>query len=500
MSIRADRATVEFAVERMRAAQAAHANRLPPGWLHEISEALGVSRSTLQRYVQHGVPDAIDRQRWCWNDQARAAYYRAAGDVTYARALLASEAHDEPLPTVRTMQRARDLDFTPDERALAERGHAAARGKRLVVAVEDVYRNEVWLADHKQLDIDVIPLRGTIPVKPWMTVIIDGYSRRAVGASISLRPNQGHVLAALGMAIRRCGTPRALIFDQGREFLARSITQHASALGYVAMATLAYHPHHKGKVERFHQTLNRMLTHACGTTPAPAVDIKGKPLLGGPPVIPLPTFEELFFQTHERYENRAHRSLNGSTPTMVYAEDATPERRVPDEVLRRYLLTKAKRTVGGWGIRFAGRHYYAPEFEGHVGTPVEVRYAQDDQRHVEIYRDDEHWCTARLADPASPAQVEEVLRVRTEHLERQKKDLAAARRLARAQTRAITDNQRAEDSTVITAAEAARETSGVSKNVMDLLNHLQLATDLDKPAATHAKAPQPTSDTDQSAA
>lgn len=500
MSARADRATIEFAVQRMRAAQNAHGGTMPPGWLDEIGQAMGVARSTLQRYVAEGVPADRDRPRWSWVGPARAAYYRAAGDVTYARTLLASEDRDLPLPSVRTMQRARDLDFTPDERALAERGHAAARGKRLVVAVEDAYRNEVWLADHKQLDIDVIPLRGTTPVRPWMTVIIDGYSRRAVGVSISLRPNQGHVLAALGMAIRRCGAPRALIFDQGREFLAHSVTQHAATLGYVAMATLAYHPHHKGKVERFHQTLNRMLTHACGTTPTPAVDIKGKPLLGDPPVIPLSRFEELFFQTHELYENRAHRSLHGSTPAEVYAEDATPERRVPDEVLRRYLLTKTQRKVVEYGIRFSGRHYYAPEFEGHLGTQVEVRYAQDDQRQLEIYRDGKHWCTARLADPASPAQVEEILRVRHEHLKRQKRDLATARRLARAQTRAITDRQRAENSTVITAAEAARETSGVSKNVMDLLNHLQLATDLDQPAAPDPEEPRPTGDTDQDAA
>ncbi|WP_026912019.1 DDE-type integrase/transposase/recombinase [Patulibacter minatonensis] len=481
MSARADRATIEFAVDRMRAARHAHAGTVPRGWLNEIGAALGVPRSTLQRYVAQGVPAAADRSRWRWEGTARAAYYRAAGDVTYARELLSTEHPDEVLPSVRTMQRTRDLDFTADERALAEKGHAAARGKRLVVAVEDADRNEVWLADHKQLDVDVLPPRGTIPVKPWMTVIIDGYSRRAVGVSISLRPNQGHVLAALGMAIRRCGTPRALIFDQGREFLARSVTEHAAELGYVAMATLAYHPHHKGKVERFHQTLNRMLTHACGTTPTPAVNIRGKPLLGAPPVIPLPRFEELFFQTHEQYENRGHRSLQGSTPNEVYAEDATPERRVPDAVLRRYLLSKVRRTIVEYGVRFAGRHYYAPEFEGNLGTKIEVRYAQDDQRQLEIYRGDRHWCTARLSDPASPEQVEEVLRVRREHLKRQRKDLAAARRLARAQTRASTDRQRAENSTVITGAEAARETSGVPQNVMDLLNHLQLRTDLDDP-------------------
>jgi putative transposase len=472
-----------FAVQRLHDAREAAGGRLPAGWLDEMAASCDIGRSTLLRYLADGVP-APHRRRsgWSWGPEARAAYYRAAGDVTFARRLLVEERGAGSVPSLPTMYRTAERDFAPDERARARHGAAAARGKRLVVAVDDPHRNATWLGDHSQLDVDVVPNRGSVAVRPWMTVFEDGYSRRIVGASLSITANQGHVLSALGMGIRTCGTPLVVLFDRGREFLATAVREQAGVLGYAAVATPAYHPHYKGKVERLHQTVNRMLAHELGTTPSVARDIRGRPVLSARRPVSLDALTSAFFDVVDHYNTQHHhRELQG-TPQATYDADPTPERHVEDALLRRFLLTRQHRKIGDSGIRFRSRVYWAAELEGHRGEPVEIRFAQDDQRRLEVYTPaGTHWCTAQLVDPASPEQRDQVLAVRHEHTRRQKADLQLAKRRERRRWAAIDADRRVEESTVITAAEHQAETTGVSPEMTGALRTLGLATDLDNP-------------------
>lgn len=487
---RANDATIAFTIERLRTLREANGGRLPHGEADQARRDLGIGASTLRRYLADAPPQPrATRSRWEWSDVARVAFYRAAGDVSYARQILLEEEGAHAVASLPTMYRALYRDLRPDEIALARAGHAAARSKRFVVPIEEVCRNDTWLADHSQLSLKVVPSRGSRAVLPWMTVIEDGYSRRVVGASIGVIPNQGHIFAALGMGIRRCGTPRCLVVDRGADYLAAAVRRHATALGYAHSPTRAYHPHHKGKVERLHQTLNRMLAQYFGSTHTSARDIRGRPLLGERDAIPFDEFEQGFFAVIERYNRKhRHRSLGGSTPLAVYDGDPTLERHVPPETLRRFLLSGSTRRINEHGIRFRSRHYWTPEIEGFRGESVEVRYAQDDQRELHLYRDERFWCTARLVDPASPEQKEQVLVQRKKHVERQKKDLARAKRLARTTLRASTAGQAAEDATIISSAEAQRETRGTPDRLTSALRQMNVTTDLDE---TDPGAPTP---------
>ena len=274
-----------------------------------------------------------------------------------------------------------------------------------------------------------------------------------------------------------------MIYDRGREFLAASVKQHAVSLDYVHMATAPYHPHHKGKIERFNATFNRMMLHAVGTTPTPAKDIRGRPLLGEHLPVPIRIAERLFYETIDAYNTKhQHRSLGGQTPQAVYDSDPTPERTVDDAVLRRFVLSSERRKVGAYGVRFRGKHYYAPALEGHRGESVEVRFAQDDLRHLELYRDERFWCRVDLVDPASAEQSSRVLAGRAEHVERQRRELAAAKRLNKRQMKASTDRQKIQDTTLITKGDVERETTGVPPRVLHALQSLNLKTDLDDPS------------------
>ncbi|MBF6621663.1 MAG: transposase, partial [Patulibacter sp.] len=476
-----DEATVRLLVDRLRAARQSNGGRLPHGWIDEICDSTGLGRSTLLRYLAQGAPrPAGDRRRWRWDDTTIPFYFRAAGDVTFARRLIADELGEHLVPSVKTMYRAAQRDLTEADRALAQRGERAGRGARLVCAVEEPHRNATWLADHKQLDLDVLLPRGTRPTLVWMTVIVDGYSRRVVGAALGVQPNQGHVLSALAMGVRQCGVPSAFVFDNGLEFLADAIREMGVVLGFATLATPAYRPDLKGKVERLHTTLNRRLAQRFVTVTHPATNTKGGPLLHRP-AVPLDLVRRTFFEELEHYNDAPHRSL-GNTPRQAYADDATPERRVDPAVLRRFALTATARTVGEHGIRFGGRVYWAPELLLNRGRRYEVRYAQDDQRQLEIYDHDRHRCTATVWDPADPVQQAEVISHRQAIEAEQRQRLRMARKQGRQRWRAMTAEQTAQESTVVTRAdhEAARTTqrAGSSRELLALLDDLGMTTDL----------------------
>jgi putative transposase len=103
-------------------------------------------------------------------------------------------------------------------------------------------RNQVWEADHAQLDVEVLPLRGSRRVGPWLTVIEDGFSRLVMGWALSLQPTRAEVLAALREAIvvnvergPWGGVPQLVRFDGGLEFLAAAVTRAAGEVGFAAL-------------------------------------------------------------------------------------------------------------------------------------------------------------------------------------------------------------------------------------------------------------------------
>jgi putative transposase len=108
-------------------------------------------------------------------------------------------------------------------------------------------RNDVWETDHDELEINVVPLRGKRLVRPWLTVIEDGFSRLVMGWALSLYPTTAEVLVAIRegivMDLERGpwgGVPQLIRFDGGREFLAHAVKRAAGELGCAALPTAPY--------------------------------------------------------------------------------------------------------------------------------------------------------------------------------------------------------------------------------------------------------------------
>lgn len=479
------RERVAACVQRLRAEQAdAPSGRLAAGLVAQHAELVGVSRATMYRYLNNGMPSTDRRQGWTWGLRERPALQVAGGNVVEARRLLEEDPdYDRSLPGIRWMQFCARRDLPADELAFYALGTAAAKQHRIVTQVEAACRNELWLADHFQFTVYATPPRGK-PARPWATLIMDAYSRRIQGVALSLRPSQAHVLAALRTAIATGGTPMTLAFDRGLEFTADAITQAANDLVFGAVATRAYHPEHKGKVERLVKTLKRRTDRHFPHRAGAAMTLDKKPILTvrdeqGEPVAapPLDALAAVLFAEVGAYNRAVHSTLHAS-PEDVYTSDATPIRHVPEWHLRRFLLKEGSRCIREGGLRFRNEWYYAEEFDGHRGNlKVEIRFRQDDLTRLEVFKPDgSWWCTARVHDRASPESHEAVLAHRRFRAANQAKVTRRARKLAKRNYAAVVEAHPSRETTVISRATAESELRQAPSRMASALQTLGHAT------------------------
>ena len=122
---------------------------------------------------------------------------------------------------------------------LAHEGSNAYRQKfELIFRRECSVPNEIWQSDHTQLDIFVVTPQGK-ECRPWLTIIMDDFSRAIAGLLISLEsPCAMHTAVALRQAIWKKaspnwivrGIPQILYIDHGTDFTSTHIEQVCLAL------------------------------------------------------------------------------------------------------------------------------------------------------------------------------------------------------------------------------------------------------------------------------
>jgi putative transposase len=197
--------------------------------------------------------DPAWRIGWRVTDEAIEALYRAGGRADRSWRLLRGEG--VPVPSHTAFCRALERDVSPAERAYAWHGEDGRRRYSVYRRWDPTARNEVWESDHQELQIKVLPLRGKRLVRPWLTVIEDGFSRLVMGWVLSLYPSSAEVLVAIREAIvidpergPWGGVPQLIRFDGGKEFLANPVKRAAGELGCAALPTAPYSPHQKGCV------------------------------------------------------------------------------------------------------------------------------------------------------------------------------------------------------------------------------------------------------------
>ncbi len=283
--------------------------------------------------------------------------------------------------------------------------------------------NQTWQADHTELDLLIVGVGGK-PDRPWLTVIMDDYSRAICGYTVFTgAPSAMNTALALRQAIWRkpdpgwtmCGIPDILHVDHGTDFTSRHLEHTAAELRIRIIHSAVGRPQGRGKIERFFGTITTELLPLLpghlgpgNRRPDPVLDLAG-----------LDTAIGTFIAT---YNDRPHKEL-GTTPRTAWVGDGWLPR-MPESLveLDGLLLTVPKsRTVQRDGIHFQGQRYLAPTLAPFVGRTVTIRYDPRDISEIRVYDHNTFICVA--VDEAHP------------NLRMSLRDVETARRARRRQLR-----------------------------------------------------------------
>jgi len=150
---------------------------------------------------------------------------------------------------------------------LAHRDNKAyGAGFDLVHRREAAKPNSIWQVDHAQLDIKLLRGDGSV-AKPWLTIVIDDYSRAVAGYYLVFDPPSSlRTTLALRQGIWRkgdphwqiCGIPDVLYTDNGSDFRSKHLEQVAADLKIRLIFSTPGQPQGRGRIERFFRTVNEM--------------------------------------------------------------------------------------------------------------------------------------------------------------------------------------------------------------------------------------------------
>ena len=222
--------------------------------LARVATDAGVSTRTAQRwlarYRANGLPGLVRHPRM---DAGRR---KIAAEVV---ATIEGMALRKPRPSIATIYRrltalARDRGWTvpslssvhaivsamdPAMLSLTHDGPAVFRDRyELVHRFRSERPNAIWQTDHTQLDVLILDAGGKT-VRPWLTVVIDDYSRAIADYTVFLgAPSALQTSLALRQAIWRkqdpawvvCGIPDVLYVDHGSDFTSTHLEQVAADL------------------------------------------------------------------------------------------------------------------------------------------------------------------------------------------------------------------------------------------------------------------------------
>jgi putative transposase len=300
---------------------------------------------------------------------------------------------------------------------LAHRGGKAySEGFDLVHRREAGRSNAIWQADHAQLSILLIREDGQT-ARPWLTIVIDDYSRAIAGYYLGFDPPSSlRTALALRQGIWRkghphwhiCGIPEVLYTDNGSDFTSKHIEQVAVDLKTRLVFSTPGKPQGRGRIERFFRTVNQMfLCELDGY-------IKRK---RHKPSLTLERFEELF-RTFllETYHRRT--SVEGRPAPSERWEGAGFLPRMPDSLEQLDLLLMQEvraRKVRRDGIHFQGLRYLSLTLAAYVGEEVTIRFDPRDMGEIRVFYQDRFLCPAVSAELAGETiPLRDIIRVRNQ--------------------------------------------------------------------------------------
>ncbi|MGJ8751098.1 DDE-type integrase/transposase/recombinase [Burkholderia pseudomallei] len=239
--------------------------------------------------------------------------------------------------------------------------------------------------DHTPLDVQVVDSgTGLLLGRPWITVMIDGYSRMIVGMHISFRhPSVRSVLRCLKHAIlpktylkerfpkisgewSAYGLIQELVCDNGLEFHAQDLEAACAELGTHVIYCPTRSPQMKGRIERFLKTLNYGFVHLQPGTTFAKYDKRHAYDSDSTAVLTLEALQEIIHRwIVDVYSVTFHRGIQ-CTPKQKWDDGVRtfPPRLPPSaDIVNVYLGNSYRRRLTKNGIEVHSLQYASPALQ-----------------------------------------------------------------------------------------------------------------------------------------
>ena len=315
---------------------------------------------------------------------------------------LGSDDYPSHMTVYRLLRSQQQLSRAQQKRSLGWFGSRLSIKTREGLEITVEWSNQVWQCDHTKVDVLVIDQTGEILGRPWLSTVIDTYSRCVVGMYLGFdAPSAEVVCLALRHAILpkqyggayelqqswgAYGMPQYLYTDGGKDFKSQHIEQVATELGIVCC--LRRKPSDGGIVERPFGTFNSELFSTLPGYTGSDVS-KRPPQAEEQACITLLQLEKLLVRyIVDRYNQSIDARMGGQTRMGRWEAGCIAQ---PDLLGERELdiclMRRARRVVyrGGY-IQFANLTYQGEHLAGYAGNAMVIRYNPRDITTILIYQ------------------------------------------------------------------------------------------------------------------
>ena len=298
------------------------------------------------------------------------------------------------------------------------------------------YRSlDLVVSDHHVLDC-VALYRGKL-IRPWITTFQDYRSGKIVGFFSTVKPSSLSIIAAYYMCCIRHGVPRAVLFDNGKDYRSKLINGYQAtakrftpegitedvevffqgvlpALGSEVRFTKTYSAKSKGRQERYYRILSEYLAKDIGsyigsdttTRPEDAI-LMWRSIDGMAKREDIPTWDyftkaaaAMIEYINDMFASHG-KGMDGKTRSRVFHENLPePEkiRRVAKEELQQALYRSEVHKCGRNGIKHHGIYYYHPALIRYAGQDVVIRNKIITDNEMPVYAVDGSFICNAIGD------------------------------------------------------------------------------------------------------
>ncbi|HEY9803841.1 MAG TPA: Mu transposase C-terminal domain-containing protein [Leptolyngbyaceae cyanobacterium] len=319
----------------------------------------------------------------------------------------AAELGQEKYPSYRTVYRVLQPIIEQQEQKASIRSRGWS-GSRLSVNTRDgkdlsvEHSNHVWQCDHTLVDLLLVDQHGELLGRPWLTTVVDTYSRCIMGINLGFDAPSSQVVA---LTLRHAilpkqygseyglheewgtyGKPEHFYTDGGKDFRSNHLQQIGVQLGFVCH--LRDRPSEGGIVERPFGTFN---TDLFSTLPGyTGSNVQERPEQAEKEAcITLRELERLLVRyIVDKYNQSIDARLGDQTRYQRWEAGLIVEPNlISEEELRICLMKQTRRSIyrGGY-LQFENLSYRGENLAGYAGESVVLRYDPRDITTLLVYR------------------------------------------------------------------------------------------------------------------